>query len=165
MGISDKFTPEEWKTLLKAPMLVSYAVAGAAPSDQEGFIKEMAAVADAIVEGGEGAAQDSLLGAVVANILANADDDQRGQTEKVSTVDVKNRALETCRAVAAMLPTKVSAEEADAYKRWLMAVAQSVASAAKEGGIFGFGGQQVSGDEVATINEIAAALSIEESAR
>ena len=29
MGVKEKFTEEEWRALLKAPMLVSYAVAGA----------------------------------------------------------------------------------------------------------------------------------------
>ena len=158
MGIRDNFTPEEWKSLLKAPMLVSYAIAGAAPSGEEGFIQEMSAVADAIIEGGEQAAQASLLEAVVADIVANAGDEQRGPTEKISVGETKDRALANCRSVAALLQTKASPEEADAYKRWLIAVAQKVAAAAKEGGIFGFGGKQVSESEAATINEIAVAL-------
>ncbi|HEX8492099.1 MAG TPA: hypothetical protein VF658_04600 [Pyrinomonadaceae bacterium] len=161
MGIRDNFTPEEWKSLLKAPMLVSYAIAGAAPSGEEGFIQEMSAVADAIIEGGEQAAKASLLEAVVADIVANAGDEMRGPTEKISVGEIKNRALVNCQSVALLLQTKASPEEADAYKRWLIAVAQKVAAAAKEGGIFGFGGKQVSESETATINEIAAALSIE----
>lgn len=52
--MKDKFTPEEWRSLLNAPMLVSYVVA--ASSGEDGFIQEMSAVADAIVEGGQGAA-------------------------------------------------------------------------------------------------------------
>lgn len=161
MGIRDNFTPEEWKSLLKAPMLVSYAIAGAAPSGEEGFIQEMSAVADAIIEGGQQAAKESLLEAVVADIVANAGDNQRGPTEKISVGDIKNRALDNCHSLAALLQAKASPEEADAYKRWLLAVAQKVAAAAKEGGIFGFGGKQVSESEVATINEIAAALGVE----
>ncbi|MEJ7711705.1 MAG: hypothetical protein WKF84_18025 [Pyrinomonadaceae bacterium] len=46
MGVKDNFTQEEWKALLKAPMLVSYAVVGATPSGKEDFIQEMSAVAD-----------------------------------------------------------------------------------------------------------------------
>jgi len=72
MSVKDRFTPEEWMSLLKTPMLVSYAVVGAAPSGEDGFIQEMSAVADAIVEGGEGAVKDSLLASVVADIVANA---------------------------------------------------------------------------------------------
>ena len=161
MGVKENFTAEEWRALLRAPMLVSYAVAGAAPSDEEGYIQEMSAVADAIFEGGQTAAKDSLVSAVVAEIVANAEDNERGVTEKISVGDVKARALANCQEVANLLQTKASTEEADAYKRWLLAVAQNVASAAKEGGFLGFGGAQVSKSEVATINEIAAALGVQ----
>lgn len=160
MSVKDKFTPEEWKSLLKTPMLVSYAVAGAAPSPEKGFTQEMSAVADAIIEGGQRAGTDSLLGAVIIDIIANADDEQRGQTEKLSVGEVKNRALENCRAVAQLLQTKVGRDESTEYKRWVIGVAHKVASAVKEGGIFGFGGTQISGDEVAIINEVGAALDV-----
>lgn len=160
MSVKDKFTPEEWKNLLKAPMLAAYAVAGAAPSKQEDFAREMAAVAEGVFEGEHRASKDSLLGAVIADIVANAQEDKRCQTEKLSRDEVKGRALDTCRAVAATLATKTSAEEAYEYKRWVLVVAEKVASAAKEGGLFGFGGEQISGSEVATINEIGEAISI-----
>ncbi|HEX7997048.1 MAG TPA: hypothetical protein VF528_01430 [Pyrinomonadaceae bacterium] len=160
MSVKDKFTAEEWKSLLKAPMLASYAVAGAAPSKQEDFVKEMASVAEGVFEGEQQATKDSLLGAVIADILANAEDDQRGQTEKLSLEETKGRALENCREVARLLQGKVSPEEAYEYKRWVLVVAEKVASAAKEGGLFGFGGEQISGSEIATINEIGEAIAI-----
>jgi hypothetical protein len=160
MSVKEKFTPEEWKSLLKVPMLASYAVAGADPSGKEGFIQEMSAVADAIIEGGQNSAKDSLVSAVVADIVANAEDDQRGQTEKLSVNEVKGRTLEKCQEVAALLKTKAGAEEASEYKRWIIGVAHRVASAAKEGGIFGFGGTQISGNEVEIINDIGAALEV-----
>ena len=160
MGVKDKFTPDEWKSLLKAPMLAAYAVAGAAPSRQEDFVREMAAVAEGVVEAEHRASKDSLLRAVIADIVANAEDDQRGQTEKLSVDEVKGRALETCRAAAAALGTKADDAESYEYKRWVLVVAEKVAAAAKEGGLFGFGAEQISGSEVATINEIGEAISI-----
>ena len=160
MSVKDKFTPEEWKSLLKAPMLASYAVVGSAPSKRDDFIKEMAAVADGIVEGEQRAPKDSLLGTVVAEIIANAEDDQRGQTGKLSLDEARAGALDACRAAAAAVESKASPEEAYEYKRWVLVVAEKVAAAAKEGGLFGFGGEQVSGAEVATINEIGEALKV-----
>lgn len=160
MSVRDKFTPEEWKSLLKAPMLVAYSVAGAAPSRQEDFAREMAGVAEAVIEVEHNVAKDSLLGEVISDIVANAEDDRRGQTEKLSLDEVKVRALETCRTVASTLETKVDANEAYQYKRWVLVVAEKVAAAAKEGGLFGYGGEQVSGSEVATINEIGEAIRI-----
>jgi hypothetical protein len=160
MSVKDEFTPDEWKNVLKAPMLAAYAVAGAAPSRQEDFVQEMAAVAEGVIEVEHRVAKDSLLGAVIADIVANAEDDKQGQTEKLSPDEVKERALETCRAVASDLETRVGAEEAYEYKRWVLVVAEKVAAAAKEGGLFGFGGEQISGSEVATINEIGEAIRI-----
>ena len=160
MSVKDKFTPEEWRALLRAPMLAGYAVAGSAPSRQDDFIREMAAVADGIVEGEQTASKDSLLGAVVADIIANATDEQRGQTERLTNEDVRARALDVCRAAADALDAKAQPEEAYQYKRWVLVVAERVAGAAKEGGLFGFGGQQVSGAEVATINDIGEAIRI-----
>jgi hypothetical protein len=161
MGVRDNFTAEEWRALLKAPMLVSYTIAGAAPSDEEGYIQEMKAVADAISDSEPRAAKDSLIGEVVAQIISNAEDDERGPTEKISVGDVRERALANCREVAGLLQTKASPQEADDYKRWLLAIAQRVAAAAKEGGFLGFGGSQVSSSEAATLSEIAAALGIQ----
>lgn len=160
MGVKNRFTPEEWKSLLKAPMLAAYAVAGAAPSRQEDFMREMAAVAEGVVEGEHRAAKGSLLGEVIADVVANAEDDKRSQTEELSSDEVKVRALATCRTVAAALETKVGAEDAYEYKRWVLVVAEKVAAAAKEGGLFGFGGEQISGSEVATINEIGEAIGV-----
>jgi hypothetical protein len=159
VGVKDNFTAEEWGSLLRAPMLAGYAVAGSAPSKQEDFVREMAALADGIAEG-ERASQDTLLGAAVADIIADAGDGQRGQTEKLSLQEVRGRALETCRAAAAVLKAKADPAEAYEYKRWVLVVAERVASAAKEGGLFGFGGEQVSGAEVATINDIGEAIEI-----
>ena len=160
MSVKDRFTQDEWKSLLKAPMLTAYAVAGAAPSKQEEFVREMAAVAEGVIEAEHRASKDSLLGAVIADITANAEDDKQGQTEKLSIDEVRGRALETCRTAAAAVETKASPEEAYEYKRWVLVVAEKVAAAAKEGGIFGFGGEQISGSEIATINEIGEAIRI-----
>jgi len=62
--------------------------------------------------------------------------------------------------VAALLQAKATAEEASEYKRWIINVAYKVAAAAKEGGVFGFGGTQVSGSEVNIINEIGEAINV-----
>jgi hypothetical protein len=160
VSVKDKFSSDEWENLLRAPMLVAYAVAGAAPSKTDDFIREMAAVADGVVEGERRAAQDSLLGAVAADIIAGAEAGRRGPTERLSNAEVRGRALEACRAVADALETKISPAEAYEYKRWLLVVAEKVAAAAEEGGFLGLGGRQISGSEVSVINEIGEAIRI-----
>ena len=160
MSARDKFTPDEWNNLLRVPMLAAYAVAGAAPSKQEDFVREMAAVAEGVAEGERQSPSDSLLGAVIADIVANAEDGRAGPTERVAPGEVRGRALEACRAAAAALAAKAEAGEAHEYKRWVLVGAERVASAAKEGGLFGLGGEQVSGGEVAAINEIGEAIGV-----
>ena len=49
-------------------------------------------------------------------------------------------------------------EEADEFKKWLLAIGRRVAEASNEGGIFGFGGEQVSAAEKNVLRQIAFAL-------
>ncbi len=50
--------------------------------------------------------------------------------------------------------SKATPEEVDAYKRFVMTVAQAAASAHKEGGFLGIGGEQVSEKERAALDEL-----------
>jgi len=156
--MKDSFTPEEWNTLISAPMMVSYAVAGAAPGGGIAFVKEMKAVADAIYDAGEQYPKGSLIEAVVSQIKANATDQYEGPKQKVSAGEIKEKALEVCRQVNQISQSKASVEESDSYKGWLLAVAQKVAEASKEGSFLGFGGTRVNDSEAAALSEIAAAL-------
>jgi len=49
-------------------------------------------------------------------------------------------------------------EEADAFRRWLLAVATAAADAAKEGGFMGFGAELVSQGEQRMLGELRATL-------
>jgi hypothetical protein len=53
---------------------------------------------------------------------------------------------------------KSTPAETDAYKRFVMTVAQAVAGAHKEGGFFGIGGAQISDAENQALDEISTAL-------
>ena len=62
--------------------------------------------------------------------------------------------------IPAILEGKVPADQAEGFKRWLVAVAGKVANAATEGGFFGLGGERVSAAEAAAINELASSLGL-----
>jgi hypothetical protein len=62
------------------------------------------------------------------------------------------------KAVNDLVNRKVGSEEADEFKRWLVSVAERVAEASNEGGIFGFGGERVSDAEKNALRQIAFAL-------
>lgn len=146
--------------LIKAPMMVSYAVMGAAPSGGVALVKEMKAAADSIVDSGEHAPAGSLIQTVVNEIKMNATDGSQGPKETIPAGEIKSRAIELCQAVAQILQSKTADEEAHGYKLWLLSVGKSVAEAAKEGGFLFFGGTQVGGSEMEALTEIASALGI-----
>jgi hypothetical protein len=160
MSSKEDFTPDEWNMLIKAPMMVSYAVMGAAPSGGIGLVKEMKAVADAIVDTGEQAPAGSLIQLIVSEIRSNAADGTQGPKETIAAGEMKDRALQLCRTVAQILQSKTTAEEAHGYKLWLLSIGKSVAEASKEGGFLIFGGTLVSDSERATLTELASALGI-----
>jgi hypothetical protein len=60
--------------------------------------------------------------------------------------------------VAALLEKKAKPDEAQGFNQGLVFVAQKVAEAAKEGGLLGFGGPQVSEEEAATIKDLSRSL-------
>ena len=72
----------------------------------------------------------------------------------------KELALNHIRAVNDIVSRKAKADEADEFKKWLLAVAQRVAEASNEGGIFGFGGERVSEAEKNMLRQIAFALGL-----
>ena len=70
--------------------------------------------------------------------------------------DLRQLAPETLRAAIALLERKGADAEVVEYKRFVFALADTVAKAHKEGGFLGIGGTQVSEHEQAALDEIAA---------
>ena len=59
-----------------------------------------------------------------------------------------------------LLEQKASAEEVDAYKRFVLTLADAAAKAHREGGFIGIGGKEVSESERAALDEIAGTLGV-----
>jgi hypothetical protein len=66
--------------------------------------------------------------------------------------------LEELRGVNELVTAKATPQEAEAFRRWLVAAAQAAADAAKEGGFLGFGAEQVSAGEKQMLDQVGAAL-------
>ena len=66
--------------------------------------------------------------------------------------------LEELNAVSAIVSSKATAEEAAAFKQWLLTTAQDAADAAKEGGFLGFGAVQVSEGEQSMLEQVRTAI-------
>jgi hypothetical protein len=156
------FTSEEWQLILSMPQVASLYLALASPSNPLGLAQEMIASSKGIVEALKSSSGNELIDAVAADIREKAEKRERIEPPLKTSNDLnemKAQCLQACRQVAALLSQKASAE-AQVYKQWVYQAAQNSAMAAKEGGVFGIGGERVSEAETAALKEIANALSI-----
>jgi hypothetical protein len=157
MASKSDFTPEEWKTIVGAAPMVGLAVTCASPKGPWGVMKEMLSMGMAMAEMLEKGSNNSLIAELGADLKARQTRPEPPHGMK-DPEQCKEAALSHVRAVNDLLNRKVKAEEADEFKKWLLAVGRRVAEAANEGGIFGFGGERVSDAEKNVLRQIAFAL-------
>ncbi|HET8562805.1 MAG TPA: hypothetical protein VFM35_02915 [Candidatus Binatia bacterium] len=156
------FTSEEWQLILSMPQVASLYLALASPSGPLGLAQEMIASTKVIVEALKSSSGNELIDAVAADMRERAEKRERLEPPLKTSKDpneMKAQCLQICRDVAALLSQKAPAE-AQAYKQWVYQAAQNSANAAKEGGVFGIGGERVSEAESAALKELAIALDI-----
>ena len=128
MATKPDFTPEQWRKLLEAPLLVGFAVSAAAPSGLIGTLLESMASADALAAARSDASE--LVRAVVDDLLT-AEGRTAARTgvqrliEGAELSEIKSRALahlgEAARIVDAVAPG-----EAAAFKNWVAQIAACV---------------------------------------
>jgi hypothetical protein len=158
------FTTEEWEALRDAPLLVTLSVATAGSSGPIGSLQEAFAPVHAMVEAAKGnnellrnvcdraelkAAQQSIHAAVKAT-------DMKSLRESLQTM-----AADKASKAVATLKLKGAAGDLDAYRSFLVDLADRTANAAKEGSFLGFGGERVSEGERAVISRISQALEVQ----
>lgn len=141
-GKSD-FTEEEWKTVLEGPPSAGVIVAAA---DRGGTFKESFAIAKAYVEARKEHGQSELLDEI------ESAKPQVDHSRFHSYDELKTAGLQHLRDAIALLERKASPEDIDAYRRFVMSVAERVASAHREDGM------EISGPERAAMDEVAAAM-------
>ena len=162
MATKTTFTPEEWDLLMTGVMSSGVAVTAADPSGLWGLMKESFASAKSLVEAKANPQSNDLIKAIVADFESSETRTRvraamKKRFESAAAADVKARSIETLQEASALLDTKAP-EEATSVKTWMRTIGQSVAEAAPEGGMFGFGGVQVSESEKATLAELSKAL-------
>lgn len=163
---TDGFTEDEKLTLTMLPSLIGSAVAFSAKSGPVGTVKEMMANARSAAEGRRTFPDNSLINSILPDLddvgeaMDRAKSLQAAQLERLkeagitSAEEMKGYVLTQVGAAREVLSSKADQVEAAQYKEWVVGVADSVAKAAKEGGFFGIGGEQVSESETETIDAI-----------
>ena len=145
------FNAEEWSAVVEGPLLAGLRVISAA---RGGTIRESLALGQTYAKAREQHGDSELLDELVAAPPAVDRDRLR------SAGDVGAASTDRLREALRLLEQKASAEEVDAYKRFVVTVAEAAANAHREGGFMGVGGQQVSESEQAALNEIRATLQL-----
>ena len=149
------FSEEEWARIRRAPLVAGLAISLADPGGPIEVAKEtMASLRSATLP----PSQEELLASVALDVQALA------QHRQNPLGDFKPRSgqqvLEELRGVNELVTAKATPEEVEAFRRWLVAAAQSAADAAKEGGFMGFGAEQVSAGEKQMLDQARAVLGL-----
>lgn len=151
MMIREKFTDEEWQTLLSIPYAVSVTIVMAAPS----FLGAFGESKIMLTEPAKLAASSGsdLIGILSGEMQSKAKDliKQQQDLVKHDQPGFRSETIEACRSASAIL-SKTVPEEAIAYKKWVLAIGQKVAEAAKEHGV------AVSEPEKVVLSEVSAAF-------
>lgn len=137
------FTKEEWDLVAEGPPIAGMIVLTA---QRGGTFRESYAIAKSYAEARQQHGESELLDAIVS---AKPDVDR---TRYRSVDELKQHGLQHLRDAVALLGQKAASEEAEDYRRFVLAVADRVANAHRESGV------SVSDAERAAIDEIATAL-------
>ena len=144
------FNAEEWSKVVEGPLLAGMRVITAG---RGGTIRESLAMGRVYQEARAKHGDSELLDELVAS--PPSIDQSRAQAAKG---DMATAVTERLRAAIQTLEEKATPEEVDAYKRFVMSVAQAAASAHKEGGFVGIGGKEISDAENQALDEISTTL-------
>ncbi len=153
MGIKEDFTDDEWQTLLNIPYEVAMTIVTAAPSLLGAFSESRTMLTEpAKLATSSGS---DLVGVLSSEMQSKAKDLIKQQQSLVrrDQSGFRSRTIEDCKAASAIL-SKTTPEEATAYKKWVLAIGQRVAEAAKEHGV------AVSEPEMEVLNEVSAAFGV-----
>jgi hypothetical protein len=150
------FNAEEWSTLVEGPLLAGMRVITAG---RGGTLRESLAMGQTYAQARRQHGESELLDDLVSAPPA-MDPSRFRSGEDISAVST-----ERLREAVRLLDEKATPEEAEAYKAFVLALAEAAAKAHREGGFMKVGGKQISEGEQAALDEIAATLRFERSGR
>jgi hypothetical protein len=144
------FNAEDWSTVVDGPLYAGLRVIAA---DRGGTLRETLAMGRVYEEARAKQGASPLLDELIKS--PPAIDQER---LKQAGGDLSAVTTEHLRRAMSILESTATPADADAYKTFVMTVAQAVAEAHKEGGFLGIGGTRVSEAENQALDEISLAL-------
>ncbi|MDQ3728291.1 MAG: hypothetical protein M3355_01745 [Actinomycetota bacterium] len=149
------FNAEEWSQILAGPPAAGLRVAMA---ERGGALRESLAIGRAYAEARQEHGESELLDSIVAEQPVVNPAEFKGEA------DVPQALMQKLTGGVEVLEEKAADDDVNAYKQFIVDMAQRVASAKKEGGVLGIGGKEISDNEQVALEEIASTLGVRPSA-
>jgi hypothetical protein len=159
MPEKDKFSQDEWYTILTAaPSAGSYVMASS-PSGLTGLVAEVQGIVRAMLELSQGSSSP-FVQEIAEELKPGAQkmEAQQQQQRFKSIEEAKESLVNRVRQAVFLVDSRVDADNARAYKALVMGVALKTSEAATEGGFLGMGGTRVSEKEQAALEELRGLL-------
>jgi hypothetical protein len=148
MTTKSQFNADEWDRVSQAPALAALMVMLA---DRGGAIRESIALGKAYAEARRDAGSE-----LVEQLLASPP--RLDPASMGPLAQAREQLPERIREAVRTVEGKATPEETEQYRSFILRVADVVAHAAKEGGVLGIGGKQVSEQEQAALDELGREL-------
>ena len=143
------FDANEWSTIVQGPLLAGTRVVMA---DQDGAIRESLSLGKVYGHARQQQGNSELLDALVSDPPALDPSGLQGAND-VATVTATR--LEEALQI---LHNKASADEVEAYKDFVISLAEAAAKGHREGGFLGIGAKEISEREQRALDEISSTL-------
>jgi hypothetical protein len=158
--IEPKYSDEEWGLLVGLPQSVIIAAAAAESDGARRTKAEWTAGLTALTDGRD--SPSPLVQRVVAELVTRIGDPEEGEEPPVIELSDPEsgiaEVIDRATLVGSLLADKASDADAEAYRFWVVTIAEEVVGAAKSGDILGIGGERVSEPERLFRDSLATAL-------
>jgi predicted Rossmann fold nucleotide-binding protein DprA/Smf involved in DNA uptake len=155
------YTPEEWKSVVAAPYYAGSLIIMADINFT--YFREVAALGKAIMASASESDSDLIKAVALDFTSKDSQKEIKPELEKMKgekdPAALKQAVLDYVASATDLVSAK-SAEDGDAYGRWLLHLAQKTAEGSKEGGVLGIGAVRVSDKEQAALDELAETLGV-----
>jgi hypothetical protein len=152
MTTKAEFNAEEWDTIVDGPAIAGMIVVMA---QRGGTVRETLEISKVYAEARKEHADDGLIDEIVSSPPSVQ------ASEFGSAEELRSKGIQKIRDGVALLESKGSPDDVDAYRGFALRVAERAAARNKSGGTLGIGGERVSEAESAALDEVAAALGTE----
>lgn len=155
------FSPDEWTILTELPIQVLAAAIRADKTSELGLLRQQArGLAELSSRANEYASSP-----LVQAVFDKYKDQGEGETQTLQLSQHWDETLlpgviEHAREARHILDAKTTPEDASAYKLWLLETAAAVCAVSRIGGLLGFGGIRISGNEQILLDDLATAFGL-----